>query len=306
MQNSLVLQLGGLLASLEYPGDVPNFLEPWYGIGTISSAFGSEYQWLPGQAPALRAEYSSVEEILRQKPVPVAETAIGRHTLEMIEFFMDKTRGQIPVSLTDSQSPLNMAGNLCPLDSFLMDIVMQPDQVRELLNLLADLSIEFNRKQVELIGDALASPGHGFASSREWVGLGMSDDNAIMISPAQYLDVAVPSVRKICNELGGPAFHSCGNWERWIEAVKNIEGLVMVDGAFSEQTDPAANHNLEAFQSFAHTGIVLNARVVGAPDVIEQKVRRLWTPGMKLVVVTYCKSPEDQREIYDRIHEICC
>jgi len=305
MNNSLELQLGSLQTSLQYKADVPNFLEPWYGIGTISSAYGSEYVWPPGNAPALKPKFSSLQEMLDFEPVRVAETSIGRHTLDMIEFFMDKTKGLLPMSLTDSQSPLNIIGNLYPVDNFFIDMFMTPDKVQEVLDKLADLSVDFNKEQLKLVGDVLVSPGHGFPSSRDWKGLGMSDDNTIMISPDQYLDLAVPSVKRIADELGGLAFHSCGNWERWIDAVLSIDGLLMADGAFSPETDPDANTNYEAFHQFANTGVILNARIVGDLDVIEERVRRLWRSGMKLVVTTYCKSPEEQSEAYDIIHEIC-
>ena len=196
MKDSLELQLGALKASMQYKADIPNFLEPWYGIGTISSAFGDEYIWHPGNAPALKPKFSTLQEILDYEPTPVAKTSIGKHTLEMIAYFMEKTRGALPISLTDSQSPLNMIGHLYPIDAFFIDMIMSPDKVIQLFDIIADLSIEFNNEQLKHTGDALASPGHGFASSRMWTGLGMSDDNAIMISPEQYLEIAMPSVKK--------------------------------------------------------------------------------------------------------------
>ncbi|MHC4540978.1 MAG: hypothetical protein ACYS74_14545, partial [Planctomycetota bacterium] len=58
-------------------------------------------------------------------------------------------------------------------------------------------------------------------------------------------------------------------------------------------------------EAFANTGIVVNARIVGGGETIAESVRKLWTPGMKLIVVTYCQSPEEQAEAYDRIYEIC-
>ena len=42
MKRSLELQLGALQKSMDYLADIPNFLEPWYGIGTTASAFGIE------------------------------------------------------------------------------------------------------------------------------------------------------------------------------------------------------------------------------------------------------------------------
>jgi Uroporphyrinogen decarboxylase (URO-D) len=305
MRRSLELQLGALEQSMRFKADVPNFLEPWYGIGTVASAFGGDYEWYKENAPVLKTRFHSLDEVLACQPQEIALTNIGRHTLEMIGYFMEQTKGRLPISLTDTQSPLNMAGHLLPLDQFFLDMLTEPEKVLRFFDLLADLSIRFNREQIMLIGSSLASPGHGFASSTAWSGFGMSDDNAIMISPVQYLELAVPSVEKICTPLGGPAFHSCGDWSGWIDSVLKIKGLRMADGAFSPQTDPGSTNNLEAFHRFANTGIVLNARIVGDVETLEEQVSRLWVPGMKLVVVTYCKTPEEQGKVYHLIHELC-
>lgn len=304
-KRSLELQLGALEQSMKFKADVPNFLEPWYGIGTIASAYDCDYMWSEGNAPAIKPRFKSIDEVLNYPVKPVAETNIGRYTLNMIKYFVEQTRGKLPMSFTDSQSPLNIVTNLLPLDQFFMEVLLNPEKVIELFNMLADLSLNFNREQEKLIGKALAFPGHGFASSVKWKGMGLSDDNAIMISPEQYTDLAVPSAQKICNPYGGIVFHSCGDWSGWIDAVLKIDGLKMADGAFSPQTDPGATDNLEAFHAFANTGIVLNARIVGDLETIEEQVKRLWVPGMKLVVVTYCETPEEQMEAYERIYHIC-
>ncbi len=305
MKRSLELQLGALEKSVKFKADVPNFLEPWYGIGTVASAFGGDYIWAEGNAPALKTRFSSLDEVLAYSPAEVAQTPIGKQTLSMIEYFMDKTKGRLPMSFTDTQSPLNMVGHLLPLDEFFINILLEPDKVLTLFDRIADLSIRFNQDQEKLIGSALASPGHGFASSVAWKGLGMSDDNAIMIAPEQYTEMAAPSVKKICDPLGGPVFHSCGDWSGWIDAVLGIKGLKMADAAFSPQTDPGVTDNLEMFHRFANTGVILNARIVGDLETIKEQVSRLWIPGLKLVVVTYCETPEEQEEAYHLIHELC-
>lgn len=305
MKRSLELQLGSLEKSKLFKADVPNFLEPWYGIGTIASAYGSEYEWPAGNAPAIQAKFSTIDEVLNYQPTQVSETNIGKHTLQMIEYFLEKTKGKIPISFADSQSPLNIIANLLPLDQFFIEVLMNPEKVKELFHILAELSIDFNKKQADLIGDALVLPGHGFASSTKWEGLGLSDDNAIMISPEDYSAIAAPSVKEVCNPYGGAVFHSCGDWSGWIDAVLNIDGIRMADAAFSPQTDPGATDNLEAFHRFANTGVVLNARIVGNLETVEQQVKRLWVPGMKLVVVSYCETPMEQEEAYKRIHQIC-
>jgi len=216
MKKSLEYQLGALKKSINFKADIPNFLEPWYGIGTIASAYGGDYLWPAGNAPAMKPAFGSIDKLL------------------------------------------------------------------EVL------------------------PGHGFASSTQWSGLGMSDDNAIMISPEQYLEIANPSAVKICSFFGGYGFHSCGDWSGWIDSVLNIKGIRIADGAFSSETDPNAISNLEAYHRFSGTGVVLNVRIVGDLKTIEQQVKRLWVPGMKLVVVTYCTTYDEQNRVYDLIHQICC
>jgi len=56
---------------------------------------------------------------------------------------------------------------------------------------------------------------------------------------------------------------------------------------------------------FRDTGIVLNARMVGDKETILRTVKALWQPGLKLIVVTYCPTPQEQEEVYDEIHAIC-
>ena len=305
MNTSLKLQLGALQKSMAYKADVPNYLVPWYGIGTVTSAFGADYIWKEKQAPAIRPRFQTVQEALEYAPMPVSESDIGRHTLEMIDYFIDKTQGRVPMSLTDTQSPLNIAGNVVDMSGFFMSMYDDPGAVKAFLRRLAELLAEFTRLQIDHIGEVLVWPGHGYSSCRCFEGLGMSDDNALMISGEQYLEFAGPAVEYLGTSFNGSAFHSCGNWSDRVQAVRNIPGLRMVDGAFGAATDPTPNSPESFPEVFANTGIVVNARIVGNPETVAENVRRLWKPGMKLIVVTYCQSPEEQTEAYDRIHEIC-
>jgi len=305
MKQSLEWQLGGLSKSMDYKADIPNFIEPWYGIGTIASAFGIDYQWEPGQAPAFRPPFQSVNEALEKELIPVEETAIGQYTLRMIEYFMDRTQGKLPVSPTDTQASLNAASFLVDTNNFFIEFMMNPEGLKRLLDKLTDLTIGFTKKQMDLLGDALALPGHGFASSRKWEGLGVSSDVISMISPEDYKTFEVPCIKRIGDAFGGAVFHSCGQWADKIEGVKSIPNLIMIDAAFSEETDPDPNPCEPFRDAFAGTNVVVNARIVGDSDVVAEKVRKLWKPGMKLIVVTYCETPEEQAKAYDKIHEIC-
>ena len=116
-----------------------------------------------------------------------------------------------------------------------------PNDMRTALDRTAQLLTEFTLEQQKIIGDALARPGHGFASSRMFTGLGMSDDTITMMPDDIYFDMCVPPMVKAAMPFGGPVFHSCGNWSGKKQGIANIEGIRMVDGAFSLATDPGAN-----------------------------------------------------------------
>ncbi len=305
MKSSLQWQLGALQKSMAYPADVPNFLEPWYGIGMVASCFGQEYVWEENQAPAMRPKFQSVSEALAYPAIPVAETAIGKHTLNMIDYFLNQTDGRLPASLCDIQSPLNIAGYIVDMTGFFTDVYDKPDQVKELLNRLADLLVEFNREQLKRIGERCVWPGHGYASCRAFGGLGLSDDNALMLSHEHYEEFATPALARTGEPFGGVGFHCCGDWTGKIDIVKQIKGLRWIDAAFSSATDPDPCPPEPFGESFAHTHITVDARIVGDSDVVVDAVQRLWRPGLKLVAVTYCQSPEEQKRAYEQIHQIC-
>jgi hypothetical protein len=305
MKQSLRWQLGGLTRAMDYLTDAPAYLEPWYGIGTAASAFGAEYEWFPGQAPAVKPVYRAIGEIPELVARRVKDVPILRYTLETIEYFLEQTHGRVPMSWCDIQSPINVVGGLVDITPFLMALHDHPARVKAVLSVLADEVIRFTKMQSGLIGTALARPGHGFASSRAGTGIGLSTDNLIMVSPAMYVEFCVDHTARIGDCFGGSAIHSCGNWGRWLSAVKTISNLILVDGAFSPQTDPAYNHCEDFRDALANTGVILHARIVGEPDEVISRVKRLWKPGIKLIVGTHVQDPKAQHQLYHNIHRIC-
>jgi hypothetical protein len=302
MEMSLKLQLGALRQSMDYPMDVPNFLEPWYGIGAIPSAYGAEYVWNGDLAPATLPVFSSLEEALNHEPKEIEETSAGRHILEMIEYFLEETGGKVPLSLSDVQSPLDAAAALFDTADFYMAVADEPENVEKLLERIADLTIRFCKKQARLIGSRLVFPGHGFSSSRAFSSMGFSDDNSVMLSPETHRDLCGPSMIRFGRAFGGFAFHSCGNWAGRTGMIRNLEGLKMADGAFTPGTDPSPNPIRPFADTFAGTGITVNARMVGPAGEVIEKVNEFKKPRIKLIVVTYCASAEEQKAVYNAIH----
>ncbi len=302
MAASLRWQLGGLTKALDYLTDASNYLEPWYGIGVTAAAFGAEYEWPEGQAPVARPRYRNVQDV---PDLVAGQGEIMRQVLRMIDYFLEETQGRLPISWSDLQNPLNTATELVETSGFFQGFIDAPDAVRRILATLADELIRFTVEQSARIGDCLVRPGHGFASSGSGAGIGLSTDNLVMISPRAYRQFCAENDARIGAAFGGAAIHSCGDWARWIEAVKANPQLTMVDAAFTPRTDPNYNAPAAFRAAFAGTGIVVHARMVGDPDEVLARVRELWGPGMRLFVVTYEQDPQAQHRLYRDIHEAC-
>ncbi len=302
---SLRWQLGGLTKALDYLTDAPNYLEPWYGIGVTAAAFGAEYEWPEGQAPVARPRYRTVHDVPALTARPAEQAQIMRHVLAMIDYFLEATHGRIPMSWSDLQNPLNVATELVDTSGFFLGFVDAPEAVRRILASLTDEVIRFTQEQSRRIGDQLVRPGHGFASARAGTGIGLSTDNLVMISPRAYRQFCVENDARIGAAFGGTAIHSCGDWARWIEAVKSNPQLTMVDAAFTPRTDPNTNDAAAFRAAFAGTGTIVHARMVGEPDEVLARVKQLWGPGMRLMVVTYEQDPAAQHRLYRDIHALC-
>jgi hypothetical protein len=304
MELSLSLQLGALRKSMDFAMDVPNFLEPWYGIGAVPAAYGADYIWNGDLAPATVPLFKTVDEAAAACPKEIEETPAGKRIINMIEYFLEKTGGKIPMALSDVQSPLDAAAALVDTSEFYMACIEDPETVEKLLEQVTAVTVNFCKKQAAMIGKNLVFPGHGFSSSRSFRGMGFSDDNSVMLSAEVHRNICGPSMIRFGEAFGGFAFHSCGNWSSKTETVKGLKGVKMVDGAFTPQTDPSPNPASPFGDSFAGSGICLNARMVGPAEEVLQTVKELKKPNMKLIVVTYCADSEEQKQVYEKIKEL--
>ncbi len=235
MRASYRWQLGALQKSLDYITDAPTYLEPWYGIGTIASAFGADYIWHPGQAPAVKPIYTSLDGFEQFEALPFTASAILRYTRETVDYFLHESGGRIPMSWCDIQAPINVAGGLIDIGTFFMDFYQDPNKIKALLASITETLIRYYQEQGQLIGKALAQPGHGFASSRLGTGIGLSTDNLVMVSPKMYQQFCGPGEVRIGEAFGGVAIHSCGDWFKWLDMVKKTPNLTMVDGGWRLQ-----------------------------------------------------------------------
>lgn len=282
---SLELQLNAITRQMDLKSGYVPYLEPWFGVGVYANAFGAEYVWPPeGVQDSPQTHYVALtEEDVANLPEPSIENSpIMKLVIDAIDYFVAETKGEIPISCTDTQSPIDNATLIWDTSSFFTAMYTSPDLVHEFLAKITSLMIEFTELQIRHLGGTWARPGHIMMASTNGPGLSLSDDNIVMVSASHYAEFAARYNGILADKFGGVAIHSCGCYRNQLKALIGTRGIIMIDGAFSKSCNPTPNTDYEFFRdSLKGTGIILQARM---GNDWKEILPRLYHPDLRLVL----------------------
>ena len=229
-------QMNEIEGQIAFRGDYVPALCAALGVVGIPSAFGCEVIWwerdFPAVRPLLGGNPAQVYEL--EKP-SVTAGELGR-VLNYMSYFIERTDRQYPIRMADIQGPLDSAALVWGHNNFLAAMVTDPEAVHHLLRLVTDLTIDFVKRQRELVRSysvefvpSLFQPWipDGFAVS-------VSNDECVMISPELHDEFCVPYLNMLAEEFGGIYMHSCGNWAHQFPSLKNVLHLRGIEFGASE------------------------------------------------------------------------
>jgi hypothetical protein len=221
--------------------------------------------------------------------------------LDCIDALTEKTRGKLPICLTDTQSPFDTASLILDAAEFMTACLVEEETARLLLQHVTDLIIDFSRVQQQRIGmDRVARPGHIMPASPALSGISISDDNLSFCSPEFNAQFALPYDQQIADAFGGLAIHSCGAWASTMAQLRNRPLIQMVDCAVARECDPNPNPPAQVRDALKGSGILLKARVGGDIPAALAILDELFDPSIRLCVeIQY--DPKQARENYQRI-----
>ena len=118
--------------------------------------------------------------------------------LQAVQKFREQVGGEVPI-MGWVEGALAEAADLRGVSDLLMDLILRPDWVTDLLEICAEVAISFAKAQVEAGADII----------------GLGDAIASQISPAMYRQFALPYEQRIfaaVHEMGAlTRLHICGN-----------------------------------------------------------------------------------------------
>ena len=293
-----------LQKSMEWKSDIvfPH-LQPWYGVGIFATAFGAKYIWDENFCPQVRPIFSRTEEIEHIKKPAIENSEPMLEVLERIQWYREATNDQLPICLTDTQSPHDTASLLMETNNFFLECSCFHEKYEKFLHAITDLVIEFSEKQMEAIGPRLSLPGHQMLCNTHFKGISISDDNMVMLSPQTYEISSLPYLQKIASHFGGLAVHSCGNVTHNIHNLLKIKGLEQIEHAAcvinKSDPKPTPPENIQA--GYGGSGVIAKIRLHKSESCLLEK---LLAKDLKcLVKITGVESKEESELVYREFKE---
>jgi hypothetical protein len=286
----------------EWTDEIP-YLEPWIGTGAYANAFGCRYKWRDDNAPDVYYRYHSIDELSGVEYPDYRKSPVMNMVLDCIDYFKEKTDGQLPICLTDTQSPFDTATLILDASEFFIACYTDEDLIWDFMGKITDLIIEFSRVQSERIGaDLHVKPGHIMPSSTAYRGISISDDNLAVSSPQINEKIALPFDQKIADAFNGLAVHSCGKWAQTMAKLKGMRNILMVDCALSTMCDPTPNSAAEVREALKGSGIIAKVRLSSDLQEIRSTLNDLFDPSLKLIA-ELTHTPEDAERNYKEVYE---
>lgn len=220
-------QIEGFVEHMEQVDDdtVP-YLMPWFGTGVVPSAFGSDIKFGYRSDPAVSTRaINDIKEIGQIKIPDLESDGLMPRVLEFIDFMKNNDSG-LPVSITDTQSPLDTIGLMCGHENLYYWIADDPDAIKHLFDIVTETLILWTKKQKKILGLEM-DEANGLQDiwTPKGVGIWLSEDDDMMTSPKIWEEFVKGPVERIFNEFGGGFLHFCGNPKNHINNYKKLTNL---------------------------------------------------------------------------------
>lgn len=211
---------------------VPYFM-PWFGTGVIASSFGCKIKEASGfgdDPGVISTCINSVEDIAKLK-LPNAESdGLMPIVLKFIDYARDNS--DLPIGLTDMNSPLCTAAQMVGYENLFIWMYEEPEAIHELFDKITETFIKWVKVQKEHSGEPIdSSNGLQGLWSPKGVGVWVSDDDLVSLSPELYKKFVVPSNSEIFEAFGGGTVHFCGRGIHQIDNLLNTRNIKAVNNS---------------------------------------------------------------------------
>ena len=205
--------------------DFQPYLTPYFGTGILASAFGCLMDFTRGRDPSVAAPCLETPADLARLRLPDPEKdGLMPRVLETAAYM--RAHGPYPVSLTDTQSPLDELVLMVGHERLYLWMYDQPSLVHALMELVTEALIRWVKAQKAVTGEPWDVC---YGEQGVWVppgcGVWIADDEAVNLSPRLYEEFVAPYYPRIFIAYGSGVLHFCGDGAHHAPALLKMEGL---------------------------------------------------------------------------------
>jgi uroporphyrinogen-III decarboxylase len=210
---------------------VPYFM-PWFGTGILAASFGCGYKLDVGEGDDPAVVSTIVKNPADAAKIKLPDLNKNEWTTLVLKFIdYAKKNSDLPIGLTDMNSPLCTMRQMCGTEVYTW-MYEEPNLVKDMMSMITDKLIEWVKLQKQHIGEPLdSSNGLQGVWSPKGVGIWLSDDDLVMLSPEFYEEFVVPYYSKIFSTFGGGSVHFCGNGAHMGETLLKIKNIKVVNNS---------------------------------------------------------------------------
>jgi len=196
-----------------------------FGTVMVPEAFGCPIEWTPDGVPWARPAITAPRDVYAIRRPKVREASMIQRIKRHVEYAQQIIADVVPMQVIDLQSPYSAACQIWDAEELMSAMFTDPKAVHHFLRIVTDFSIEFLQEYITWL-DRPAFPGRNFPSIPDDIGPNIADDTpAIMLSPQQYEEFALPYNIDVAEAFGGLSIHCCGDYNHQLDNQLKIPNL---------------------------------------------------------------------------------
>jgi len=214
-------------------------IRPQFGVGTLTTPFGCEYELSAKYGAPWVLTHPPKERLAWLEP-EVLDLQLGPHRWACLftECFSLVLGDRLPVYMADTQGPFDIAHQVRGHDIF-TDLYDDPPFVHHLMELTTHVYIEVSRQFKNALDEPDSSGHHSGNLAMEDCGVRLCDDSGVLLPPALLEEFVFPYHQRALAAFGGGWVHFCGRAPQLVDGYLQIPEVKALNFGQPEMYDPA-------------------------------------------------------------------